>query len=69
MQASLGQGRPLPPPPGRVGTLSAEDEELELALTLSRQITEEEQRKKRREEEDLGDEELQRVLKLSMEDK
>ena len=67
MQTS--QGRPLPPPPSRVGTLSAEDEEFELALALSRQMAEEEQRTKRREEEDLGDDELQRVLKLSMEDK
>ena len=49
--------------------LSADDEELEFALALSRQMAEEEKRKRRQEEEDLRDEELQRVLKLSLEDK
>lgn len=62
--------RPLPPPPDSVrGTLSAEDEELELALALSRELALNEQTMKRHQEEDLADEELQRILKLSLEEK
>ncbi len=46
---------------------NADDEELEFALALSRHLEEEEARKRRHEEEDSRDEELQRILKLSLE--
>ena len=45
--------------------LSADDEDLELALAISRQMAEEEEKKRRQEE----DEELEKVLRLSLEDK
>ncbi len=48
---------------------NAADEELEFALALSRHLEEEETRKRRHEEEDSQDEELQRILKLSLEEK
>lgn len=47
---------------------SAEEEELQFALAMSQQLADQEGRKRREEAEDLGDEELQRVLKLSLQD-
>jgi len=58
------------PPGGGSGHVlgrSAEEEELELALALSRQLSLEEERRKRDEQEE--EDELQRVLKLSLQDK
>ncbi len=48
---------------------NADDEELEFALALSRHLEEEKTMKGRHEEEDSRDEELQRILKLSLEEK
>ncbi len=45
--------------------LSADEEDLELALVLSRQMAEEEERSRM----EANDDELERVLKMSLQDK
>lgn len=64
-------GGPFPPAPAhprgnRGYHATAEEEELELALALSREIVAEEERRRRLMAED---EELERVLKLSLQEK
>ena len=53
--------------PGMRGGVRSEDDELQLALALSRELSLEEERRKRGEQEE--DEEFQRVLRLSLQDK
>ena len=57
---------PTQPPPPVVGRAMSEEEQMELALRLS---SEESQNVARHVQDEEEDEELQRILKLSMEDK
>ena len=75
MRCSLvGRGRSVQAPPtgstshqGRMLSAEAEEEELQLALVLSQQMAEEEEKERRQRQ--LEDEELEKVLRLSLTDK
>ncbi len=60
-----GNGHVGVPRKGRM-SMSSDDEELQLAMALSRQLSLEEERRRRLEQEE--EDELQRALRLSLED-
>ena len=68
----VGSGRSVQAPPTgstshQRGFLSAEEEELQLALALSQHMAEEEEKERRQKQ--LEDEELEKVLRLSLTEK
>ena len=73
MRRSLvGSGRSVQAPPTgstsrQAGLLSSEEEELQLALALSQQMAEEEEKERRQRQ--LEDEELEKILRLSLVEK
>lgn len=58
---------PVAPPTGQSNHLSAEDEELELVLAMSKAMADREEEERRRVAAE--DEEMERVLKMSLQDK
>lgn len=70
-QSLVGGSRSIQAPPTnpthQAGSLSAEEEDLQLALALSQQMAEEEAKERRQRQ--LEDEELEEVLRLSLVEK